>query len=142
VLHDIATAVRAGKPIDLAVNALNFIWQGDANNRALLCLDHAQIPANTLNITGAEIFSVRAIAERLARLLGVKATFVNEHAHVPTYISNAARSIQLFGPPRVPPDRLIEWQADWVSRGGASLGKPTHFQVKDGQFLDSTRIDP
>ena len=29
---------------------------------------------------------------------------------------------------------MMEWIADWVRRGGASLGKPTHFRVRDGKF--------
>mgnify|MGYP002261893211 CR=1 FL=1 len=30
--------------------------------------------------------------------------------------------------------RLLDWVAAWVERGGRSLGKPTHFQVRDGKF--------
>jgi hypothetical protein len=30
--------------------------------------------------------------------------------------------------------QLIEWTADWVRRGGATLGKPTHFESRDGSF--------
>jgi hypothetical protein len=29
---------------------------------------------------------------------------------------------------------LLAWVADWVKRGGQSLGKPTHFEVRDGKF--------
>ena len=34
---------------------------------------------------------------------------------------------------------LLKWQgigmvADWVSSGGASLGKPTHFETTDGSY--------
>jgi hypothetical protein len=31
-------------------------------------------------------------------------------------------------------EQLIECIADWVKRGGESLGKPTHFEVRDGRF--------
>jgi hypothetical protein len=31
-------------------------------------------------------------------------------------------------------ERLLGWIADWVMRGGPSLDKPTHFQVRDGRF--------
>jgi hypothetical protein len=40
----------------------------------------------------------------------------------------------LFGYPRAPAEQLVQWIADWVRRGGANLGKPTHFEVRDGKF--------
>ena len=49
-------------------------------------------------------------------------------------LSNAQKAQGLFGEPRVPAERLVEWIADWVRRGGANLGKPTHFEVRDGKF--------
>jgi hypothetical protein len=52
------------------------------------------------------------------------------------YLSNARKSIDLFGPPRVSSGDLIKAVAAWVSRGGRTLGKPTHFSTTDGQFLD------
>ena len=38
------------------------------------------------------------------------------------------------GQPRVNAEQLIEWVADWVKRGGQNLGKPTHFEVRDGKY--------
>ena len=29
---------------------------------------------------------------------------------------------------------MVQWIADWVMRGGESLGKPTHFESRDGRF--------
>jgi hypothetical protein len=29
---------------------------------------------------------------------------------------------------------MVDWIADWVKRGGSSLNRPTHFEVRDGQF--------
>jgi hypothetical protein len=29
---------------------------------------------------------------------------------------------------------LLDWTAAWARRGGRSLGKPTHFEVRDGQY--------
>jgi len=29
---------------------------------------------------------------------------------------------------------MIEWVAHWVKMGGPTLGKPTHFESRDGRF--------
>jgi hypothetical protein len=34
----------------------------------------------------------------------------------------------------VPLLRMVDWVADWVARGGRTLGKPTRFEVRDGRF--------
>ena len=31
-------------------------------------------------------------------------------------------------------EEMIDATADWQRRGGATLGKPTHFEVRDGEF--------
>ena len=49
-------------------------------------------------------------------------------------LSNASKAQQLFGPPAVTLEQMLDWTADWVARGGASIGKPTHFEVRDGRF--------
>ena len=49
-------------------------------------------------------------------------------------LGNPARCLSLLGPPEVSLDRLFEWTAAWVARGGRSLGKPTHFEATDGRF--------
>jgi hypothetical protein len=40
----------------------------------------------------------------------------------------------LFGRPQVGLDQLMRWTADWVRRDAPTLGKPTHFDVRDGKF--------
>ena len=49
-------------------------------------------------------------------------------------LSNAARAFDRFGHPRVPLLRMVDWVADWVARGGRSLGKVTKFEVRGGRF--------
>jgi hypothetical protein len=29
---------------------------------------------------------------------------------------------------------MIDWVADWIARGAPMLGKPTHFEERDGTF--------
>jgi len=29
---------------------------------------------------------------------------------------------------------MMDWTVDWLSRGMTSLGKPTHYEVRDGRF--------
>lgn len=133
VLVDLARKVIAGEPIALAMGHLNAIWQGDANAMTLLALSQVGVPPTVLNVTGPERLVVREVAERFGRLLGREVIY--EGAEAPdALLSDAGRALALFGPPRVDADRMIGWIADWVSRGGESLGKPTHFEARDGRF--------
>ncbi|MBM3335965.1 epimerase, partial [Candidatus Sumerlaeota bacterium] len=134
VLLDIAQAVFSGEPVDMSVSTANVIWQGDANNRALLCLEHTANPPAALNVTGPELLYVKDLAAQFAKIFGVTVRFKGNNSGI-AYLSNAARSIALFGPPRVSVEQMVQWIANWVRLGGRTLGKPTHFQVTDGQFL-------
>jgi len=49
-------------------------------------------------------------------------------------LSNASEAARLFGAPSVPIETMLDWVADWVAHDGASLGKPTKFEVRDGTF--------
>ena len=132
VLHDIGAKVLAGVPIDLSMGHVNVIWQGDANAVVLRCLAHATAPTTPLNVTGAQTLRVRWLAEEFARRFGRAATFTGSEA--PTgWLSDASRMVAELGPPRVGIDRMLDWTADWLSRGMASHGKPTHYEVRDGR---------
>jgi len=133
VLRDIGTRVYAGQPIDLSTGHVNVIWQGDVINQSLLCLGHCTSPANIINMTGPETASVRYIAGEFGRIFDKTVNFVTEES--PTaLLNNASKAARLFGYPRVPLLRMIEWVAHWIEQGGASLDKPTHFEVRDGKF--------
>jgi nucleoside-diphosphate-sugar epimerase len=133
VLHDIATRVRDGATIDVAMGHVNVIWQGDASAVALRCLARTTTPTAPINVTGPETISVRWLAEEFGRRLQRTPRLTGLEA--PTgWLSNASRMVAEFGPPRVPLERMIDWTADWVARGQVSHGKPTHYDVRDGRF--------
>jgi nucleoside-diphosphate-sugar epimerase len=133
VLHDLGARIRAGRPIDLTMGYVNVIWQGDANEMALRALAHCTTPTSALNVSGPEIQSVRALAEGLAAELGREPVFTGEEAG-DAWVVDCSEMVRLFGPPRVPLERLVAWQADWLRRGGASLDRDTHFEVRDGRY--------
>ena len=133
VLQDIATKVRAGVPIDIAMGHVNVIWQGDANAAALRCLARTTNPTAPINVTGPETISVRWLAEELGRRFGHTPVLTGTEAEA-GWVSNAARMVAELGRPRVPLETMIGWTTDWLARGGASLGKPTHYEVRDGRF--------
>lgn len=133
VLVDLARKVHAGEPIDPGMGYLNAIWQGDASAAALRALEHVSVPPTVLNVTGPERLAVRRVAEEFGRLLGRDVTFQGTES-ADALLSDSGRALALFGPPLVHADRMIAWIADWVRRGGPTLGKPTHFEVRDGRF--------
>ena len=62
---------------------------------------------------------------------------VFEGEEAPTaLLSDNAKMIELFGEPPTSLEKMIQWTAGWIMKGGRSLDKPTHFQTRDGQFLD------
>jgi nucleoside-diphosphate-sugar epimerase len=133
VLVDIAQQVSAGQPVDVSMGYLNAIWQSDANAAALSAFAHLATPPLVLNIAGPELLSVRKVAEEFAKRFGKPVTFTGVEK-ADALLSNAEKSHRLFGKPRVDAGQLIAWIADWIARGGMTLGKPTHFEVRDGRF--------
>ena len=133
VLHDIAQMIHQGETLDLSMGHFNCIWQGDANERILRALGHCSNPPEPLNITAPGTLSVREIASRLGQLMDREPQFTGEEA--PTaWLNNPARSIELFGEPATSLETLLRWTAHWTLNEGRSLGKPTHFEVRDGKY--------
>ena len=133
VLFDIASKLHRGDPVDVTMGHVNVIWQGDANEQVLRCLRHVTTPTSPINVTGTEALSVRRIATALAERLGVEARITGQEAGT-ALLSDASEASRLFGPPRIGLDTMLDWTAEWVKRGGESLGKPTKFEVRDGTF--------
>lgn len=133
VLLELAKSIQTGKPIDLTMGYANVIWQGDANAMALRSLTKCSNPPSILNITGPETMSIRWAAQELAGRLGSEAVFAGAEADT-ALLSNASRSHQHFGYPRVSLLQLIDWTAEWIQAGGQTWNKPTHFQERRGDF--------
>ena len=133
VLVDLAEQVWQGTPVDLAMGFVNVIWQGDANEQALRLLAHCTAPTSPINITGPSHTSIRWLASEFGAHFGRPPILTGSEAPTAWLVDTAA-SQKLFGAPGVPLATMIDWVADWVARGGASLGKPTHFEARDGQY--------
>jgi nucleoside-diphosphate-sugar epimerase len=133
VLHDIASKILGGKPIDVRLGHVNFIWQGDAAAQALRCLAHCDTPTSPINVSGHEILRVRDLAAKLGARLGREPILVGTEE--PTaWLTDTSQATKLFGLPIVDTDQLIAWTADWVARAMPSLGKPTKYEVRDGRY--------
>ena len=133
VLHDVGHKVFAGRPVDVTMGHVNVIWQGDANEQALRLLAHCTTPTSPLNVSGPEVVAVRQLAGEFAKRFGRKETIVGRESPTAWLVDSTAAQ-RLLGAPRVPLATLIDWQADWIARGQPSLGKPTHFETRDGKY--------
>ena len=132
-LLEIAQMVNEEREIDLTNGHMNVIWQGDANEIALRSLSICDHPAKILNVTGPETISIRWVAEEFGKLLDKNPRFVNEEAS-DALLNNAGQCHRIFGYPSVTLREMIEMTAHWVSIGGETHNKPTHFQVRSGKF--------
>ena len=86
-----------------------------------------------LNLAGPETVAVGDLAKKLGKALGVAPTIVGEPSPK-ALLSNAKFCWEQFGPPKVSVDEMIERAAAWLKAGGETMGKPTHFEVRDGKF--------
>lgn len=133
VLVDLAQHVRAGAPIDISMGHVNVLWLQDANAMSLASLRLAASPPTILNVAGGEIVRLKDACTQFAQLLNRDVRFEGEEATT-ALLNNGQRAYPLIGPPITSVDTMIRWTAEWVARGGETLGKPTHFQVRNGKF--------
>jgi nucleoside-diphosphate-sugar epimerase len=133
IIHDIAWKIHREEPIDLSMGHVNQIWQGDANAYLARLFPLCASPARTLNMTGADTLSVRAIAERLGEAMGRKPVFIGQESQN-ALLGNATELFRHLGPPSVSVEQIVEWMARWVSLDGRSLGKPTKYESRSGKF--------
>jgi nucleoside-diphosphate-sugar epimerase len=133
VLTDLTQQLLRGHPISLAMGHVNVIWQGDANRAALELLPHATTPPMIINVSGRGTLAVRALGTELAKRLRVTPRFSGTEA-ADALLSNTSRFRELLGEPEMPLDTMLDWTAEWVRSGKPLLGKPTHFETRDGSF--------
>lgn len=133
VLVDIAQKVLGGEPIDVTMGAFNCIWQGDACARAILCLEHTATPPRLLNVTMHEKCRIRDVAAEFGRRFGREPLLTGQEAGA-AWIADARECERLFGPPETSVAQMMDLIADYLRDGGRLLGKPTHFETRDGKF--------
>ena len=132
VLHDVAQKILRRETIDLAMGYANIIWQGEANDWTLRSLAHCTTPTSPLNLSGPKV-SIRHVAQELGKRLGVEPLLAGQEA--PTaWLVDSSHAFALFGPPQLSLAIMLDWTADWMRRGGASLGKPTRYEARDGRY--------
>jgi nucleoside-diphosphate-sugar epimerase len=133
VLLDLAQRVAAGEAIPLAMGYVNVIWQGDANRIAIECLPRASCPPFVVNVTGRDVLSVRELAERFGKRLGQAPVFAGTEGR-DALLSNAGLMHSTFAPPATTVEEMIEHVARAIEQNAPTLGKPTHFEARDGRF--------
>ena len=133
VLVDIAEKVRNREPVDVRTGWVQVIWQGDANAYALQAFARADVPAVALNVTGPDAWSVAELARRFGLRFRRDPLLVGITAP-DALLSDTTLQQRLFGPPTVPTARLVDWVGAWLQAGGATLGRPTKFEVRDGRY--------
>jgi hypothetical protein len=133
VLADIARRVYAGEAIDVTNSRFQCIWQGDANEMIIRALGLAGVPPFSLNLTSTALYSIRGTALRFGELLGRPVKFSGAEMATGLF-SNTDRLLARLGGPATPVEAVIRWTAHWIAQGGRSLNKPTHFEVRDGEY--------
>jgi nucleoside-diphosphate-sugar epimerase len=133
VLVDVALKVKNNEPVDLSMGYFNAVWQGDANNYVLRSIELTNSLATILNISGPETLSVRNVALEFGKRFETEVRFAGVEAST-ALLNNPAKSIELFGKPRVSVEKMIDWITDWLKNENRLLDKPTHFEVRDGKY--------
>jgi len=133
VLVDIATKILHGEPISLANGYFNCIWQGDANEMIIRSLSLASSPPARFNLCQPQVFSVRSVAVELGQYMNTAPLFAESEAAT-ALIGDPSRICKSLGMPGTRFAQVLKWTADWVRKGGRTLNKPTHFEVRDGTY--------
>ena len=127
--------MQRGEPVDVTMGHVNVIWQGDANAQVLRCLAHCTTPTTPINVTGPETISIRWLARRARRAARRRRRRSSARRRATALLSDTSAGDARCSATRwCRSARMLDWVADWVKAGGASFGKPTKFEVRDGEF--------
>ena len=133
VLLDIGQKVFERQPVNLAMGHANVIWQRRRELGLPAIVRAMPIAAGDAECDGpgdglgalAGRALCRAVRHRAdPRRRGIGHSAAEQRRALP----------RLFGYPPVSLEQMVEWVADWIGLGGATLNKPTHFETRDGKF--------
>lgn len=133
VLQEIAQTVFDSKPVSLAMGHASVIWQQDVAEYAIRSLKLASIPPRKLNITGPEIVSIRWLAKQFGKRFGKEVQFEGQESDT-AYVMDGSALQSEFGYPSVTLYQMIERVSEWTQAQGPTIGKPTKFQQRNGNF--------
>jgi len=133
VLVDIARKVWKGEPVELSMGYFNAIWQGDANELILRSFPLTAVPAIAYNLTSPQKYSVREVAQKFGELMSRQPNMTGTESST-ALLSNCSRLYSRLSPPSTSLEKVMEWTAHWIAEDGALLGKPTHFEIRDGVY--------
>lgn len=132
IIVDIASKILRGEPVDVTMGHVNVVWAGDCNRVTLRSFDIAATPPKLLNLSGPQL-SQRELAGKIAAVLGKPATITGTEA--PTaLLNNGDYCWKTFGKPQVGVDDMVKRICAYLTTGGQTWNKPTHFEVRDGKF--------
>jgi len=119
------------RPLNLAMAPVNVICRGTPT---LVCLRASVSPLRRppSSTSPARNPFVRGIAQRFGEVFVSNCPGRSERETA--LMSNAAACITCSATRRSAWEQMIEWVAEWIRQGGPLLGKPTHFDVRDGKF--------
>ena len=133
VLMDIAQQVWHNRPVNVETGYVNVIWQGDAIRQIIQAATLADTPPQILNITGTATLSVRDIAIDFGRRLD-RSPIISGTESANCWLSNNKKASRLLGQPPTSLEQMMDWTSDWLTSGGPTLNKLTHFQTRDGNY--------
>jgi hypothetical protein len=70
---------------------------------------------------------------RFGELFGKNPNIIGEE-QPQALLSNASWVHRELGKPHIQLDQIVNWTAKWIEAGNPLLGKPTHFEVSDGNY--------